>query len=527
VIGETVGGYRLLEKLGEGGMGEVYLAQHRYIARRAAIKFLLPELAGSGEVASRFFSEARAASLIQHPGIVEVLDCDVHRDGRAFIVVELLEGESLRGYLERTGKRDGDPAGAMAIGWQMASALAAAHGKEIIHRDLKPENVFLHVRTGQPPHQPIVKLLDFGIAKLQIGGAGATRTRTGQLLGTPLYMSPEQCRGARQIDARSDIYSLGCILFEIFCGRPPFLAEGFGDLIIAHVSQPPPDPREFAPGMTPGLRDIVARCLEKEPSARPARVADVAAMLAAEGAAEVVRLREPVTVAPLPGVERAVAPTLKTPPVEPPAEPATAPAGGTRVLSSGSATTLGTGASEVLISAGARKPWKKIALAAFIAAGGATILILASTRRSVTTPSGSGVTVPAAVRAPEPRLQPPAGIGLPPPGGATAAPAGSQGPSPARVTITLAGIPAHAVVHLDGRVTSSPLLLPKGSEDHRLTVQAEGFEPWTGVVDGTSDRTLRVPLIPKRTAVAPRAAKQKKTKDKSNDRGDFTGFSDI
>ncbi len=183
-------------------MGEVYLAEHKYIARRAAIKFLLPELAGSGEVASRFFSEARAASLIHHPGIVEVLDCDIHKDGRAFIVMELLEGESLRSYIERNGKCDGDPAGALAMCWQMAHALAAAHGKKIIHRDLKPENVFLHVRAGVSPFEPIVKLLDFGIAKLQIAGGGATKTRTGQLLGTPLYMSPEQCRGSRQLDGR-------------------------------------------------------------------------------------------------------------------------------------------------------------------------------------------------------------------------------------------------------------------------------------------------------------------------------------
>src|SRR3954464_12283948 len=124
-------------------MGEVYLAEHKYIARRAAIKFLLPELSRSKEVVVRFFNEARAASLIEHPGIVEVLDCEVHTDGRAFIVMEFLNGESLRGYIDRVHRFDGDQPGGLAICRQMASALTAAHDQGIVHRDLKPDNVFL------------------------------------------------------------------------------------------------------------------------------------------------------------------------------------------------------------------------------------------------------------------------------------------------------------------------------------------------------------------------------------------------
>ena len=208
-------------------MGEVYLAEHKYIARRAAIKFLLPELTGSAEVLARFFAEARATSVIEHPGIVQVVDCDVHRDGRAYIVMELLRGESLRAYLERVHSLADDEAGGVAIFREIAAALAAAHRQGIVHRDLKPDNLFLHLSTGRPPATPVVKVLDFGIAKLLgQGGEGGTKTRTGQLLGTPLYMSPEQCRGARSVDHRSDVYSLGCIMYELFCGVPPYQGRG-------------------------------------------------------------------------------------------------------------------------------------------------------------------------------------------------------------------------------------------------------------------------------------------------------------
>ena len=232
--------------------------------------------------------------MIHHPGIVEVLDCEVHTDGRAYIVMELLSGENLRAYIGRTGKRDADPAGALAVCRQISGALAAAHAQGIVHRDLKPDNVFLHLPTGRDPHQPIVKLLDFGIAKLMGGGEARTKTRSGQLLGTPLYMSPEQCRGGRQVDSRSDIYSLGCIMFELFCGRPPFLAEGYGDLIIAHASEPPPEPLDFAPSLMPAFRDLLLACLEKPPENRPASMEEISQRLAALGVADPVRVQEPV-----------------------------------------------------------------------------------------------------------------------------------------------------------------------------------------------------------------------------------------
>ncbi len=280
-------------------MGEVYLAEHKYIARKAAIKFLLRDLSNSSELVGRFFAEARAASVIKHPGIVEVLDCDVH-DGRAYIVMELLRGESLRDYIERVGSVGRDEPGALGIFRQIASALAAAHAQEIVHRDLKPDNIYLHVAEEGSPTQPIAKVLDFGIAKLMGRGEGGTKTRTGQLLGTPMYMSPEQCRGVKQIDNRSDIYSLGCIMYEVFCGNAPFLDEGFGDLIIAHVSRPPPEPLHAAPWMSAPSRRLLLDCLAKDPADRPQSMRDVVARLSQLYPSEEILLQIPVSVEPRP-----------------------------------------------------------------------------------------------------------------------------------------------------------------------------------------------------------------------------------
>jgi serine/threonine protein kinase len=264
-LGRTqLGAYRILQQIGAGGMGAVYLAEHVALGRRAAIKVLHPELSGRAEIVTRFFNEARAATAINDPGIVQIFDFGHHSDGSAYIVMELLDGESLERRLERMGVvaiRD-----ALRVMRQVASSLGAAHARGIVHRDLKPDNIFV-VRDLEVPGGERAKVLDFGIAKL-IDDQGTSRTHTSAVMGTPMYMSPEQCRGAGQVDQRSDVYSLGCVLFALVVGRPPFDAAGVGDIIAMHLREPAPAPSQLRAGIPPEVDQLVLRCLAKDPALR-------------------------------------------------------------------------------------------------------------------------------------------------------------------------------------------------------------------------------------------------------------------
>jgi eukaryotic-like serine/threonine-protein kinase len=266
MIGEALGNYTLVAKLGSGSMGVVFLAEHRWIERRVAVKLLAQNLASNLQAVRRFFKEARATSLIRHPGIVDVFDCDIDARGRAYMVMEHLEGQTLAARLDQTGTLPW--AMACLIGAQVADALGAAHDKGIIHRDLKPENVFL-VGDGRDPNAATVKVLDFGVAKLRAVDALARLTRGGALVGTPEYMSPEQCDASEQIDHRADIYGLGCVLFEMLSGQPPFVTSNVGELTAAHRYRPAPLLKESCPDVPGWLADLVGRMLSKEPDQRP------------------------------------------------------------------------------------------------------------------------------------------------------------------------------------------------------------------------------------------------------------------
>ncbi len=265
VIGSTIGSYRILQQLGEGGMGAVYLAEHALLGRRAAIKVLLPSLSSRQEIVTRFFNEARAATAIADPGIVQIFDFG-YDGGVAYLVMELLVGEALDARLD---KQRLAPIDALRIARQIAGTLGSAHARGIIHRDLKPENVFL-VRDPEVPGGERVKILDFGIAKLAGVDPGLVKTQIGAVMGTPLYMSPEQCRGAGDIDARSDIYALGCVLYHMLTGRPPFVGEGMGEVLVMQLHE---EPR--APGYGDEIDGFVLRCLAKRPGGRFASMAEV------------------------------------------------------------------------------------------------------------------------------------------------------------------------------------------------------------------------------------------------------------
>jgi eukaryotic-like serine/threonine-protein kinase len=263
MLGTTVGAYRITGTIGQGGMGAVYAAEHTLLGREAAVKVLLPELSKNSEIVTRFFNEAKAATAIRHPGIVEIYDFGWNHDGAAYIVMEFLQGESLASRLAR-GRLA--PAQALAIARQVAGALSAAHRKGIVHRDLKPDNAFL-VPDPEVAGGERIKLLDFGIAKLVGDQSMSQKTRTGAVMGTPTYMAPEQCRGVA-VDHRADLYSLGCIVFEMIAARPPFVGEGVGDVLAAHIHVPPPTLAPLANDVTPAIEQLVQRLLEKDPGRR-------------------------------------------------------------------------------------------------------------------------------------------------------------------------------------------------------------------------------------------------------------------
>lgn len=266
-IGQIIGNYRLVKLLGEGGMGMVFEAVHDGVGGKAAVKILRPEISMHANLATRFFNEARAANAIQHPGIVRVFDCGYTQNRAAYLTMEYLAGQSLRSRLDRAHKLSQSET--VRIGRQVASALSASHRTGIVHRDMKPDNIML-VPDPELPGGERVKVLDFGIAKMaeHLGGK-PTATDSNLVMGTPAYMAPEQCKGAKLVTDRADVYSLGVMVYQMLAGRPPFVAEAAGELLIKHVTEPVPSLQNFAPGTVPAFVALVHSMLAKEAAARP------------------------------------------------------------------------------------------------------------------------------------------------------------------------------------------------------------------------------------------------------------------
>jgi len=475
-------------------MGAVYLGEHTMLGRPAAIKVLLPALSQNREMVGRFFNEARAATAIRHPGIVEIYDFGFLPDGAAYIAMEMLDGESLASRLRRVGRL---PASAtIEIGRQVAAALHAAHSKAITHRDLKPDNVFL---IRDPEIGERVKLLDFGIAKLVTEDAG-NRTRTGMVMGTPVYMSPEQCRGTAALDSRADLYSLGCMLYELLTSRPPFVAESAGDIIAHHLYFQPEPVRRHEASVPAPLEQLIMSLLAKDPGMRPNSAADVSVILDGWRALAVAPSGSAMHPAQ-------VAPTM--PPSMPHSMPHS-PSGVNRTPApahiaaampttlSGSAVSLRTGMGTVPAAGGSKRRWIASAGAAVVVVGIAAVVLVMRRPDSATTVAATTPGAPSA------QPEPPAAPLLPPAAPPPAAAPSSPPPAPAAPAAAIAPAPA----------ASLDRAIPPGSQP----APAEPAAP----IDAASKPAASKPAAtddppPKkstqRTAAASKSAATKKARD--------------
>jgi serine/threonine-protein kinase len=273
----VAGKYRLTRVLGRGGMGAVWEGMHATLGTRVAVKFIDPEYADSPEARNRFENEARAAAALRSKHVVEMYDHGLAEDGSPFIVMEYLEGEPLDRRLDRVGRLS--PADTARILHQACRAVARAHAAGIVHRDLKPENLFLV--WDDEEQSDFVKVLDFGIAKFTDRSIGASSaTRTGSVLGTPFYMSPEQARGLRSVDHRTDVWSLGVIAYRCIVGTLPFDGEAIGDLLVRLCTEPIPVPSRVVPDVPPGFDAFIERALSRDLDKRFQSVQELADALA-------------------------------------------------------------------------------------------------------------------------------------------------------------------------------------------------------------------------------------------------------
>ncbi len=481
LIGRRIGNYEIKAKIGEGGMGAVYLGEHPLIGKKVAIKVLLEELASKEDIVARFFNEAKAVNDIGHTNIVDVVDFGKTTGERGeaivYFIMEFLEGDSL------TARIHGQPMlfkDTLHILSQCTSALAASHAKGVVHRDLKPDNIFLVTRGGD---RSFTKLLDFGIAKLTGDGVSqSNKTRTGLVIGTPTYMSPEQCEGKGHIDHRSDVYSLGIVMYEMLTGVVPFVGEGFGEILVAHLTKQPMPPSQVNPRVSPELEAIVLHAIEKD---RNRRFQDMNEFLVA--------LSDPEAHARQWRGLPAAAPTLQRP-----ADAYDGRRGPTSTSGPARATTLEGAAAEVTRSPSPRRSGRAPLLAALavvaIAIGAGVVGFTKLGSHDVT--SGA-----------KPPLQPQ----IPTP------------PQPAEISITLSSDPPGARVQRADRAEAETQRTPitfklhRGDPSFDVQLRLDGFAAQTRTVTTENSARLLVTLSPVATvtpvAALPEKAPANATKD--------------
>jgi hypothetical protein len=424
--GQVFGNYRIVGLLGEGGFGEVYLAENPLLERRAAVKVLHTGLARDPELVRRFLNEARAASAIRHPNIIEVFDAGLTPEGAPYILMEFLEGASLQKRLGEKGRLGLDLV--LDIARQAGSALGAAHAAGIVHRDLKPENLFL-MPDPNLPGAVRVKILDFGIAKIKRSAAsgGTLRTQAGLIMGSPAYMSPEQCKDSADVDLRSDVYSFGVIVYEALTGQPPFMAASATEILVMQLTATPAPLREGVAHVPAHVEAAVMRALAKERDERFDSVASFVSALRGEGVAtKVGSAGSPVVGTSAADSERPSSEAVQM--------------AGARAVTTFSRATGEVGVStddEVLPTVARHRRWPLVALGGLVGIGLALFLLLRP-GHGPTPPELTGTTsvaVPAAhpatpLPAPPPRVAAPAPVFLGvPDAGAVAVPSASAPPT--------------------------------------------------------------------------------------------------
>ena len=490
--GQVVGEYKIEGKLGEGGFGAVYKAVHPLIGKAAAIKVLNRQYSANPQMVSRFISEARAVNQIRHRNIIDIFAFGTLEDGRQYFIMELLDGMPLDAYLSKKGRLSVEEA--VAILRPVARALDAAHGNGIAHRDLKPENIFLGF---DDEGHPFPKLLDFGIAKLlapDATAAGHSKTRTGTPMGTPYYMSPEQCRG-KNVDHRTDVYSFGIMLHQVLAGRLPFDGEDIMDLLIKQSTAAAPPLSSVTGDLPPSLDAPILAMLEKDPAARPPGVG--AAM---EGFIEAARAagyavgaggagggggasgyRAPGQSGPQPSLPTASRPNMT------PANIQVAHAA-TMVEPQKLQTFQGAGM-DVTAAPKKRTLVYVLAPVMMLVGLGVGLFVMKSSAKTGKGTGGEPVTS-ASVTA-----------------SASASPSASAAPTavvstlvptlPVEVRVTVKAFPEHAAIYLgDERigVAPGPVTLKRGTDKVKLTLKAEGYVPYDVELEPTDNTVVNAKL---------------------------------
>lgn len=471
------GRYRLVRLIGDGGMGSVHEASHARIDRKVAIKLLHPDFVANQEALDRFSREARAASSIGHPNIVEIYDLGREPDGTAFMVMELLDGEDLGSTLARQGALS--PARAVAVALQVLSALHEVHRHGIVHRDMKPENVFL---SADAAGRESVKLLDFGVAKIQQGmeSENLTHTRTGTVLGTPYYMSPEIARGGRRFDHRVDLWAVGVMLYEMISGVRPFEGEGYNEILASILMEDARPLQEVAPNVPLRLAEIVDRALRKDPDERYGGAGEMLADLLplhddrsapelTSSAAVAIRAR---TATPF----GFVTPNRGSTPV--PAARESQPTGPLWLLDSA-------------VPSPSRSPRRRLWIGAAVAAAIAVALLSGAGLAALLTGEEPGVG-PAAAPAVATEQSKPAPEPAPTRPAAPEEPFAEEPAGP--VTVELSRLPDEANVEIDGRSVVSPFEVARSDRPVELVVTARGYQPFELELVPDRDREIEVEM---------------------------------